>query len=139
MSRSTAGRAGAVDSAPSEVDWTEERVHTPRLVLRPWMPADASAVHAACADPQAQRWLPLPSPYTVADAEHWVTEGGHLLRRAGNGLACAVVERSTGQLVGSAELRVHPTLRRCAEVGYWIAPWARGRRYAAEAVDGLCR
>ena len=139
MSRSTADRTGALDSAPNGADWSEERVRTPRLALRPWMPADAPAVHAACADPEIQRWLPLPSPYTPADAEHWVTEGGQLLRRAGDGLACAVVDRSTDRLVGSVELRLHPTLRHCAEVGYWIAAWARGRRYAAEAVDGLCR
>jgi RimJ/RimL family protein N-acetyltransferase len=54
-------------------------------------------------------------------------------------MQCAVVERSTAHLVGSVELRLHPTLRSCAEIGYWIAPWARGRRYAAESVDGLCR
>jgi len=126
--------------APSDaIDWTEERVETARLLLRPWAMADAPAVQAACADEQSQHWLPLPSPYTFADAERWVTEGGQLLRRDRSGLQCAVVERATEQLVGSCGVRLHPSRRACAEIGYWVSPWARGRRYAAEAVDGLCR
>jgi RimJ/RimL family protein N-acetyltransferase len=130
--------SAAVDSRPGG-DWDVERIESTRLLLRPWARADAPAVHAACSDPETQRWLPLPSPYSLAEAERWVTEGGHLLRRDGSGLQCAIVERSMEQLVGSCEARVHPTRRRCVEIGYWIAPWARGRRYGAEAVDRICR
>jgi RimJ/RimL family protein N-acetyltransferase len=128
----------AVDTRPGG-DWSIERMESGRLLLRPWTLADAPAVQAACSDLETQRWLRLPSPYTLADAERWVTEGGHILRRAGSGIQCAVVERWTEQLVGSCEVRMHPTRRSCVEIGYWIAPWARGRRYGAEAIDRMCR
>ena len=120
------------------VDWMTERVHTGRLLLRPWQSGDAEDVRRACADPTIQRWLPLPHPYTLADAVHWVTEEGHRARRSGEGLQSAVTERSTGRVVGSCGLRVDTGPRSAAEIGYWVAPWARGRGYAAEATGGLC-
>jgi RimJ/RimL family protein N-acetyltransferase len=134
-----AGYGSPAIDGQSGGNWTVERMESARLLLRPWARADAPAVQAACSDPMTQRWLPLPSPYTLADAERWVTEGGHLLRRDGSGMQSAVVERSTEQLVGSCEVRMHPTRRNCVEIGYWIAPWARGRGYGAEVVDRMCR
>jgi RimJ/RimL family protein N-acetyltransferase len=120
------------------VDWVTEQVRTDRLLLRPWQAGDAEDVRAACVDATIQRWLPLPDPYTLADAEWWVTEEGHRVRRSGDGLQCAVIERAGGRLVGSCGLRVDTGPRSAAEIGYWVAPWARGRGYATEATGGLC-
>lgn len=120
------------------VDWRTEQVWTARLLLRPWRAEDAAPVRVACADPSIQRWLPLPRPYTLADAERWVTDEGHANRRAGSGLQCAIVGRDDDRVVGSAALRVDSGPRPVAEVGYWISPWARGRGYATEATVGLC-
>lgn len=121
------------------VDWRTEEVTTARLLLRPWRPEDAAPVRVACADPSIQRWLAVPRPYTLADAERWVTEEGHANRRSGTGLQCAIVSGADGRLVGSAGLRIDSGARPVAEVGYWISPWARGRGYATEATIGLCR
>lgn len=123
----------------ADVDWRTEEVTTARLLLRPWRADDAAAVRAACADPSIQRWLSLPRPYSLADAERWVTDEGHANRRSGTGLQCAIVSRDDGRLVGSAGLRIDSGARPVAEVGYWISPWARGRGYATEATVGLCR
>ena len=120
------------------VNWRTEQVRTARLLLRPWRAEDAAPVRIACADPSIQRWLPLPRPYTLADAERWVTDEGHANRRAGNGLQCAIVGLDDDRLVGSAALRMDRGARPVAEVGYWISPWARGRGYATEATVGLC-
>lgn len=120
------------------VDWLTEEVSTARLLLRPWRADDAAAVRIACADPTIQRWLPLPRPYTLADAERWVTDGGHANRRDGTGLQCAIVDRAENRLAGSAGLRIDGSARPVAEVGYWISAWARGRGYAGEATAGLC-
>lgn len=119
------------------VDWVAERIESERLLLRPWRATDAEDVRAACADLSIQRWLPLPRPYTRLDAERWVTEDGHRLRRSGGGLQCALAERATGRLVGSAGLRVDAGPLSAATVDYWVAPWARGRGFAAEATQGL--
>jgi RimJ/RimL family protein N-acetyltransferase len=81
-------------------------------------------------------FLALPDPYTAADARRFVTEIARAGRSAGNGLGCAVVERATGRLVGSANLDLEPRAAD-GEIGYWIAPDARGNGYAAEATGLL--
>jgi RimJ/RimL family protein N-acetyltransferase len=105
---------------------------TTRLVLRPFTGADAPAVEAACNDPDTRRWLPLPDPYDRAAAAEWVSEGAHREQRSGGGYTLAAEDRETGRLVGSFGLHHVPRPGR-AEIGYWMAPWARGRGYATEA------
>ncbi|MFJ8018439.1 GNAT family N-acetyltransferase [Streptomyces sp. NPDC096339] len=43
-------------------------LYTERLVLRPHTPGDAAEVHAACQDPEIQRWISVPVPYEPAHA-----------------------------------------------------------------------
>ena len=43
-----------------------------RLVLRPWQAADAAAVAEIMRDPRMMEYLPLPNPYTAADAAEFV-------------------------------------------------------------------
>lgn len=42
---------------------------TGRLLLRPFADSDTDEVHAACQDPDIQRWTVVPSPYSRPDAE----------------------------------------------------------------------
>lgn len=105
-----------------------------RLLLRPWSSADAPDVHAIMQDRSMHRFLALPDPYTPEEATTFTTVVGQEGRSDGTGLGCAVVERSTGALVGAAALR----LRGDPEIGYWIAPAAQGNNYAAEATRLLC-
>ena len=105
-----------------------------RLELRRWQASDAARVHEIMQDPSMREFLALPDPYTPEVAHHFVTEIGHEGRADGTGLGCAVVERSSGRLVGSAALRLSGD----PNVGYWIAPDARGRGYAAEVTRLLC-
>jgi RimJ/RimL family protein N-acetyltransferase len=100
----------------------------PRLELRRWRPADAPAVHAVMQDRRMHEFLALPDPYTLDDAWRFVAELGHEGRDDGTGLGCAVSERATGRLVGAAALRLGTD----PEIGYWVAPAAQGRGYAAE-------
>jgi RimJ/RimL family protein N-acetyltransferase len=105
--------------------------------LRPFRPSDIDDVTAACADPLTQRSLPaLPSPYTRQDATWWVTEGAAAARLAG-GAAYAVVDPVTDRLLGCAGLARVSAERGQAEVGYWVAPWARGRGVATAAARAL--
>ena len=120
----------------SAIDLTTEVVRTDRLVLRPYRPDDVDAVHRACQDPDAQRWLPIPSPYTREDAVELVTVTTVAARTDKTGLLTAV--EADGEFVGSAGLHFPRTLLGPG-VGYWIAPWARGHGYAAEAADALAR
>ncbi|MGY2084964.1 GNAT family N-acetyltransferase [Blastococcus sp. SYSU DS0539] len=119
----------------SAVDLTTETLHTERLVLRPHRPADVDAVHRACQDAAVQRWLPMvPAPYTRADARAFVEETTPGERATGAALGCAV--EAAGEFAGTATLRL-ATGELGPAVGYWIAPEARGRGYAAEAAHAL--
>lgn len=122
--------------AGTELDDLELRGE--RLTLRPWDLADADSVTEALAADRMHEFLALPDPYTPADAHTFITEIASRERVEGTGLDCAVVDRSSGRLVGSATLRL-PLGMRTADVGYWIAPGAQGRGYATEATVTLAR
>jgi RimJ/RimL family protein N-acetyltransferase len=116
------------------VDLTTETLRTERLVLRPYRLDDADAVYRACTDPESRRWLTLPDPYTPEDAVEFVGTTTVAARAEQRGLLTAV--EADGELVGSAGLHFPGTLLGPG-IGYWTAPWARGRGYAAEAARAL--
>jgi RimJ/RimL family protein N-acetyltransferase len=123
----------------TDVDLTTEIVRTERLVLRPYRPDDADEVLRAYRDADLQRWLGIPVPYTPDDAAAFVAERV-AARAEGRGLLTAV--EADGRFVGSAGLHVpagtdFPASLLGPGVGYWLAPWGRGRGYAAEAAAGL--
>ena len=118
------------------VDLTTEVVHTERLVLRPYRQDDIDPVFRACQDPENRRWLfNLPSPYTRADAEEFIT--GAAVRGRAEGTALNAAVEAGGELVGSSGIRHLDEGLLGPELGYWTAPWARGRGYAAEAARAL--
>jgi len=115
------------------VDLVTEVVRTARLVLRPPRQDDADDVVRASSDPEAQRWLPVPVPYTRDDAVAFIAQRT-AERAEGRGLLCIV--EAEGRLVGTAGLHFPGSLLGPG-VGYSIAPWARGQGYATEAAAAL--
>jgi ribosomal-protein-alanine N-acetyltransferase len=111
---------------------------TARLVLRPFTPDDAPAVHAHLADYEvAATTASIPHPYPEGDAEMWIST--HAPRCAmGEAVVLAVTLRETGVLVGSIEIRLVAAHRR-AELGYWVGRAHWGRGYATEAAGALVR
>jgi RimJ/RimL family protein N-acetyltransferase len=119
----------------SSMDLSTEVVRTERLVLRPFREDDVEAVFAGCQDPDVQRWINIPVPYTRDDARAYVLEDSPVERRAGTGTNLAI--EVDGRVVGSTgvhRIGQHPM---GPEIGYWIAPEARGRGYAAETTHAL--
>ena len=98
------------------------------MALRHWREDDLPFVQRACDDPLSARWLPLPVPYTLADARAWAL--GIVPREWADGTVAsvAVADAATDEPLGAVGL----TLGRAGtgEVGYWTAPWARGRGVA---------
>ncbi|MFF4280481.1 GNAT family N-acetyltransferase [Streptomyces kronopolitis] len=115
---------------------------TERLVLRPFEPSDAPAVHAACQEPDIPRWTSVPSPYGVEDAERFVGTVVPEGWRDDTTYNFAVVSRADGSLVGAMGLVRLARLRtpeRQAELGYWTAREHRGRGYTVEAARAVLR
>jgi RimJ/RimL family protein N-acetyltransferase len=104
------------------------------LVLRPPQDRDLEAVEAACADPEIARFIPfVPAPYSRADAESWlqmVEQEWH----EGDGRTFAIVDdKRDPSFQGVVTVR----LREGGGVGYWLAPWARGRGAMAASVRAV--
>jgi precorrin-6B C5,15-methyltransferase / cobalt-precorrin-6B C5,C15-methyltransferase len=105
------------------------------LILRPFTAADADDVTQACQDAETLHWLPLPRPYTRTNAEWFIGTFGPSQRQTGAGIVFAI--ESAGRLAGAIDLKQVDWARRVATVGYWVAPWARGRGVAAGAARAL--
>jgi RimJ/RimL family protein N-acetyltransferase len=92
--------------------------------LRPWVEADVPALVAALADPGISHWVDaIPFPYT---AEH-----GRSFVSASDGFA--VVDASSGGLLGSCAAHWRSPEQGVAAVGYWTRAEARGRGVATRA------
>ncbi len=110
------------------------RVHAPGVLLREYRPEDAHDLLAAFADQEIARWNPGP-PGLEAAAEFtarrndW-SETDH---------ASWAVADPTGRLVGSVSVHKIDPEQADAEVGYWVAPWARGQGYATRSVVAASR
>ena len=105
-----------------------------QVLLRPWGPADANAVFAACQDVDIQRWIPVPSPYAHTDAVDYVTEAAPKAWEQG-GAVFAVVQGVTGAVAGS--IGAHGMSDGVVSVGYWTVPSARGRGITKDALRTL--
>ena len=99
--------------------------------------ADVPRVVLACSDPASQQWLPLPSPYTEADARAFI--GSRVTAAdSGNELTFAVRGADDGILAGAIGLSQRG-YRHAADIGYWTSPDRRGRGWTARAVRLLAR
>ncbi|MFC0863746.1 GNAT family N-acetyltransferase [Sphaerimonospora cavernae] len=106
------------------------------VVLRLPVEADADAIARACADPVSARFIPvLPSPYTRDDALAWIAVTTPDTWKAG-GAYFVIADRATEEVLGAIGLKP-PDQFGSADVGYWLAPWARGRGIATTALRAL--
>jgi RimJ/RimL family protein N-acetyltransferase len=103
------------------------------LVLRPKTPGDAEALVAACQDPEIPRWTLVPSPYTRADADHFIAISDQDAA-AGTAVHLIAVAADDGRLLGSFSVMELDREPGYGEIGYWVAAAARGRGIATRAV-----
>ena len=99
--------------------------------LRAWRDADVTQLVAACRDPEIPRWTHVPAPYGPADAYAYLAGVDRVE------LSFAIVQTGDeARILGSVGLR--DTGEHRADLGYWIAPWARRRGVAVRAVRLVC-
>jgi RimJ/RimL family protein N-acetyltransferase len=102
------------------------------IALRAWRQADVPAITAACQDPEIPRWTAVPSPYTEEDARAFLAVQEADLE-SGRQLALAAVD-SADVVLGGLGLSNFDWPDRRGEIGYWVAPEARGRGTGTRAV-----
>ncbi|MGW0813653.1 GNAT family N-acetyltransferase [Streptomyces viridiviolaceus] len=109
---------------------------TDRLVLRAVGPGDTEAVHAACQDPEIQRWTTIPSPYLPEHARGFtgqmVPDGW-----ANDSAFTFGLFLPTGDLVGM--LGITMTTLGAGEIGFWGTREHRGHGYITEAAVAVSR
>jgi RimJ/RimL family protein N-acetyltransferase len=94
------------------------------VVLRPIEPTDVDQITAACQDPELQRYIPVPRPYSRADAEAYVALARSLWPTGRKAVFSVVDPADHQHLLGVISLTV---AGRCGNAAYWLAPEARGR------------
>ena len=103
------------------------------IVIAPFTELDLGMIVEYCNDPEIARFTFLPVPY---EREHAVDFTSHQdeRRERGEALDLAIRGRGDDGLLGAVGLRAFREDRRSVEVGYWVAPPARGKGLAPRAV-----
>jgi [ribosomal protein S5]-alanine N-acetyltransferase len=109
-----------------------EVIRTDRLLLRPWAFGDVADVLAFADDAEWSRYLPVPQPYSEADARKFIAAQVLLDRQVHASWAIEHERR----VLGGVNVRFSAE-RRIGELGYSIArPWW-GRGLATEAARAV--
>lgn len=106
------------------------------VVLRGLRPDDADAVFAACQDAHIQRWTRVPSPYRREDAAQFVETLSGQMWAARSAAPFAVATRDDA-LIGVCGIVSVDAENLIAEIGYWVAPGARGCGVAPTAASTI--
>lgn len=107
-------------------------LHDDVVRLRPPREDDVAAIAEACQDPLIQRFTFVPVPYGDQDARAFVAQVP-AARERGEALSLAITDAATGAWLGSMSLLRPSWEHRVAEIGYFVAPWARGAGRATRA------
>ncbi|MFI7544192.1 GNAT family N-acetyltransferase [Actinoplanes sp. NPDC049599] len=110
---------------------------TARLFLRPFRAGDHGELHAIAGDPAVVRWMdwgPNTPEVTAVFLAYALESECEEPRRTWR---FAVVRRSDGRLIGSAELHIESPEHRRGTMGYLISPAAQGHGYATEGARAV--
>jgi RimJ/RimL family protein N-acetyltransferase len=119
------------------VTWERVELTDGRIRLRSPRPQDVPDIVEACQDPEQVRWTTIPQPYGTAEAEYFL----QLVEQGWESGRSAIFFISTSEhgdrYCGAIDLR--PDTEGGAEVGFAVAPWARGSGVCTSALRLVCR
>ena len=111
-------------------------LETERLVLRPYLMADAPSVQQVCGDRAiADTTLAIPHPYPDGAAEQWISTHAESFRQ-GTEVTLAITLKPDRPVIGSVALSVNKKHQR-GELGYMVAREHWNRGYCTEAARAL--
>lgn len=129
------GRVAPPPQAPPAIEPVE--IAAGRVQLRPPSPADAEDALLMLGDPGVARWNPGPGTLDLDEARAWCARGADW--SSGTHATFAVLDATSGRLLGNVSLHRIDRAQRDAEIGYRVAPWARGQNVASGAVAAASR
>jgi len=107
------------------------------MTLRMLRDADAPSIAIAGGDPETQKWLPLPTPYTIDDAKWFINEIAAAALTSGTGIVFAIEQNNI--FIGCIDVKRAEWLNGDCEIGYWTTPEHRGRGFMSQALDILSK
>lgn len=116
----------------SPLSYPDPHLAAGAIRLRPWRDADLEPAWDATQDPAILAFTHVPEGQTLAELRVFV-HGLEQARARGEELGFVIADAATDALLGSASLLRIDWEHARAEVGYWVAPPARGRGVAATA------
>jgi RimJ/RimL family protein N-acetyltransferase len=119
----------------SEFAMTAPTVTDGVVTLRGHRPEDVDEIYLQGTDPVMQQWTTVPVPYERANAVMFATEimpQGWRDPAGAKGFAIEALDGGRPRFAGTVDFR--PDLAGGAEVGFGLAPWARGRGVMARAL-----
>lgn len=105
------------------------------LLLRPWQPQDAAALHAAVQESleTVGRWLPwCHAGYDLDEARAWISHCRNGWA-ADEHFAFGIFDRDSDYLLGSVGLNQRNRTHRSAGLGYWVRQSRQGEGIARRA------
>jgi RimJ/RimL family protein N-acetyltransferase len=110
-----------------------------RLQLRPPSESEAGDALAMLLDPDVVRWNPGPDPgdLDLDEARAWCRRGADW--SDGGHATFSMLDATTGRLLGNLSLHKIDHEQQDAEIGYRVAPWARGQGIATAGVAAVTR
>ncbi len=108
------------------------------VALEPFTQADIDPLAEICTDPAIARYTFIPAPYERRHAVDFVMNQDRR-RSSGESIDLAIRDRRDRSLLGALGLRVFNLDRGSCEIGYWVAPAARGAGIAPRGVRLLAQ
>jgi RimJ/RimL family protein N-acetyltransferase len=110
-----------------------------RLQLRPPSESEAADALAMLLDPDVAQWNPGPAPndLDLDEARAWCRRGADW--SDGGHATFSVLDATTGGLLANVSVHKIDHEQQDAEIGYRVAPWARGQGVATASVAAVSR
>jgi RimJ/RimL family protein N-acetyltransferase len=105
------------------------------VLLREFRSSDAPAAHGWVGDPDAVRYVPLGPLDTAGSVEYVEQLIAEAKRDPRDAYTLAIVEKDSGEVIGSVALGIDSRAHRRAELGYILRQDRWGRGYATEAAS----